>query len=139
MEQREKRRSEGSLQVGGLWVNLGMPTGVVGCSLVLLCCCVPSECLLVLQAGILGLLYWGKKVGGEDLCVPLGWGQRGKGDCRSFPAMELGMMLGIGTRVDLRRSSRCGSAFSLLVTLTGEALGLAESAHWCFGIGQTNK
>lgn len=59
----------------------------------LLCCCVSRECLLVLEARILGLLGW-RKAEGEGLCGPLGWCQREKGDYSSFSATELGMRLG---------------------------------------------
>jgi hypothetical protein len=33
----------------------------------------------------------------------------------------------------------CGSAFSLLVVLTGAALALAECACWCWSLGWSNK
>lgn len=70
-----------------------MWTGAVGCSLALLGCCVPTECLLVLEVGILGFVGGGRRVRDEDLCVPLEWGQRGKGNYNRFSAMELGMIL----------------------------------------------
>lgn len=38
-------------------------------------------------------ICWGGMVRDEDLCVPLEWGQRGKGNYNRFSAMELGMIL----------------------------------------------
>lgn len=49
--------------------------------------------LLIFEAGIVG---WGggMKFGGEDLCVPWGMGQRGKGYHSRVSAIELGKRVG---------------------------------------------
>lgn len=89
--------------------------------------CVHRECLLVLEARILG---W---VGGERLeekVFTIHWGcnQTGKGDHSRFPDPELGMRL---QKLDSRSTGRgvcLPSAY--FVALGRAALGLAEGACW---------
>lgn len=113
-----------------------MWTGAVGCSLALLLgCCVPTECLLVLEVRILRFVG-GRRVRDEDLCVPLEWGQRGKENYSRFPAMELGMILVLGCIL--------GAAVQMWVCLQPicrpKRRGpLAGSAHWGWGLGQSSK
>ena len=82
---------------------------------------VPRECL------ILGMLP-----GSPCLCRRLGeWdelmeGFLRNGDHSRFPAIDESR--GIDSQEQLET---CGSAFSLLVVLTGAALALAECACWC--------
>jgi hypothetical protein len=60
------------------------------------------------------------------LVITWGCGQRRNGDHSRFPAIDESR--GIDSQEQLET---CGSAFSLLVVLTGAALALAECACWC--------
>lgn len=57
-------------------------------------------------------------------------GQRGKADHSKFPATKFGMRLGA---VSHEQSERCGSAFSILVTLRGVVFRLVWCACWRWG------
>lgn len=82
-------------------------------------------------------MNWGKKVGGEGLCDPLGMDQRGKGDLSRFPATELGMRLGEGE--SQRKQDQCSSVLGLLAALRGASPGLSGDACWGWGLGQSNR
>lgn len=94
--------------------------------------CVPSECLLVLDAGIMGQVA-GRKVGEEDLSNHLGRGSERKGKLRVF-CCRAGDGTG-GTELGEQKES-CVSASSLLEALREDMIGLVGGVCCDWGLWQ---
>lgn len=91
--------------------------------------CAPSECLLVLDAGITGQVA-GRKVGEEALSYHLGRGSERKGKRQVFCCRA-----GHGTgRMELEES--CVSASSLLEALREDMIGLVGGVCYDWGLWQ---
>lgn len=95
--------------------------------------CVPNVCMLVFEAGILGLVG-GRKIG--DLCDPLGMRRQEQETTAGFH-LQAGDETGeIGSG---GAEGKCGSPGSLLVAQTGTALGLAVGICCSCGLGQSKQ
>lgn len=88
-------------------------------------------------------MSWGRDIGEDGLCDPLGMVSERNGRAQQVFCYRAGdkPVGGRGVGFDsLQPQGRYGSVFSLLVALGGAVLGLVEGGccwHWC--LGQSNK
>lgn len=96
----------------------------------------PPNAFWCWKLGYSDLLRGGRRVRDEDLCVPVEWGQRGKGNYSRFSAMELGMILVLGWIL-----GAAAPVWACLQPISHPKRRgpLAGSAHWGWRLGQSNK